>query len=105
MERDADPHEGKEWFHANISKEQAFNLLSAGLLLFLSFISFISFPTSLKNHFLSAVNQNGRYLIRESDSTPGDYVLYFYFNNNTQRFKIHRKSYNRFEMGGRSYER
>ncbi|CAK8676614.1 unnamed protein product [Clavelina lepadiformis] len=77
--RDIDPHEGKEWFHANISKEEAYNLLSA-------------------------VNRNGSYLIRESDSTPGDYVLYFFTNNKIQRFKIHRKSYNRFEMGGRSYE-
>ena len=30
VNRDIDPHEGKEWFHANITKEQAYNLLSAG---------------------------------------------------------------------------
>ena len=30
VDRDVDPHEGKEWFYANISKEQAFNFLSAG---------------------------------------------------------------------------
>nr|CAB3265445.1 ras GTPase-activating protein 1 [Phallusia mammillata] len=74
-----DPHEGKEWFHANISKDQAYSLLSA-------------------------VNRPGSFLIRESDSTPGDYVLYFYSGINIQRFKIHRKNYSKFDMGGRSYE-
>ena len=29
---DVDPHAGKEWFHANISKDQAYSLLSAGAL-------------------------------------------------------------------------
>ena len=30
VDRDTDPHEGKEWFHAHISKDQAYNLLTAG---------------------------------------------------------------------------
>uniref|UniRef100_H2Y687 Ras GTPase-activating protein 1 n=1 Tax=Ciona savignyi TaxID=51511 RepID=H2Y687_CIOSA len=72
-----DPHEGKEWFHAGISKEQAYSLLTAGF---------------------------GSFLIRESDSTPGDYVLYFFTGQHIQRFKIHRIAYNRYEMGGRSYD-
>jgi len=44
VDRDIDPHEGKEWFHANITKEQAYNLLSAGnfTLLIRNSISFIS---------------------------------------------------------------
>lgn len=78
LDHSVDPHEGKEWFHSSISKEQAYNLLMA-------------------------YDRVGSYLIRPSDSTPGDYVLYFYTGTSIQRFKIHRKHYNRFEMGGRLY--
>jgi len=52
-----------------------------------------------------SVSQAGSFLIRESDSTPGDYVLYLFTGSNIQRFKIHRKNANRFEVGGRPYER
>nr|XP_039272599.1 ras GTPase-activating protein 1-like [Styela clava] len=78
LDHTVDPHEGKEWFHSIITKEQAYNLLMA-------------------------YDRVGSYLIRPSDSTPGDYVLYFYTGKSIQRFKIHRKHYNRFEMGGRLY--
>nr|XP_002127238.1 ras GTPase-activating protein 1 [Ciona intestinalis] len=75
---DVDPHEGKEWFHAGITKEEAYSLLSA-------------------------VDRSGSFLIRVSDSTPGDYVLYFFTGQYIQRFKLHRVGQNRFEMGGRCY--
>jgi len=79
VDKNIDPHVGKEWFHAKITKDQAYSLLTA-------------------------VDIVGSYLVRESDSTPGDYVLYFYKNNNIQRFKIHRIQSNRFQMGGRIYK-
>ncbi|XP_051539914.1 LOW QUALITY PROTEIN: ras GTPase-activating protein 1 [Myxocyprinus asiaticus] len=50
--REEDPHEGKVWFHGKINKQEAYRLLMT-------------------------VGQVGSFLVRPSDSTPGDYSLYF----------------------------
>ncbi|KAI8501697.1 Ras GTPase-activating protein 1 [Branchiostoma belcheri] len=73
----ADPHEGKEWFHGTITKEKAAELLSDA-------------PDSA-------------FLIRPSDSSPGDYSLFFRSNNLIQRFRITRQNHEQFEMGGHYY--
>lgn len=76
--REEDPHEGKAWFHGKISKQEAYNLLMT-------------------------VGQVGSFLVRPSDSTPGDYSLYFRTTETIQRFKISPTPSNQFMMGGRYY--
>ncbi|XP_053084823.1 ras GTPase-activating protein 1 isoform X2 [Pangasianodon hypophthalmus] len=75
--REEDPHEGKIWYHGKISKQEAYNLLMTG--------------------------QVCSFLVRPSDSTPGDYSLFFRTNENIQRFKICPTPNNQYMMGGRYY--
>ncbi|KAI2660294.1 Ras GTPase-activating protein 1 [Labeo rohita] len=76
--REEDPHEGKAWFHGKINKREAYNLLMT-------------------------VGQVGSFLVRPSDSTPGDYSLYFRTTETMRRFKISPTPSNQFMMGGRYY--
>ncbi|XP_030623344.1 ras GTPase-activating protein 1 [Chanos chanos] len=76
--REEDPHEGKVWYHGKISKKEAYNLLMT-------------------------VGQVCSFLVRPSDSTPGDYSLFFRTSENIQRFKICPTPNNQFMMGGRYY--
>ncbi|KAJ8401926.1 hypothetical protein AAFF_G00375070 [Aldrovandia affinis] len=76
--REEDPHEGKVWYHGKINKQEAYNLLMT-------------------------VGQVSSFLVRPSDSTPGDYSLFFRTNENIQRFKICPTPNNQFMMGGRYY--
>uniref|UniRef100_A0A8C1GLN3 RAS p21 protein activator (GTPase activating protein) 1b n=1 Tax=Cyprinus carpio TaxID=7962 RepID=A0A8C1GLN3_CYPCA len=76
--REEDPHEGKAWFHGKIKKQEAYNLLMT-------------------------VGQVGSFLVRPSDSTPGDYSLYFRTTETIRRFKISPTPSNQFMMGGRYY--
>ncbi|KAG5834415.1 ras GTPase-activating protein 1 [Anguilla anguilla] len=76
--REEDPHEGKVWYHGKINKQEAYNLLMT-------------------------VGQVSGFLVRPSDSTPGDYSLFFRTSENIQRFKICPTSNNQFMMGGRYY--
>jgi Ras GTPase-activating protein 1 len=72
-----DPVEANEWFHGNITKEEAASRLAkAG-------------PDS--------------WLVRPSDTTDGDFSIFFFCNNAIQRFKIHRSG-NQYFMGGRLFE-
>lgn len=109
LDHSVDPHEGKEWFHSTITKEQAYNLLMACRFFnYLTIQLFVFYTYGIKKNLLFTIADDtvGSYLIRPSDSTPGHYVLYFYTGTSIQRFKIHRKNYNRsFEMGGRNYNR
>ncbi|XP_075929263.1 ras GTPase-activating protein 1 isoform X2 [Petromyzon marinus] len=73
-----DPHEGKPWFHGKITKQEAYTLLMS-------------------------VGKVCSFLVRPSDSTPGDYSLYFRTPDNIQRFKIQRSTSTQFSMGGRYY--
>ena len=53
------------WFHRNLSKNEAVDLLvRAG---------------------------PGSFLVRPSDNSPGDYSLFFHINNQIQRFRIEKK--------------
>jgi len=79
VDENADIHVGKEWFHNSITRDEAHNLLTA-------------------------VRVEGSFLVRKSDSTPGDYVLYFYNDEQIQRFKINTLHQHSYIMGGRSYE-
>ncbi|XP_041915431.1 ras GTPase-activating protein 1 [Alosa sapidissima] len=76
--KEEDPHEGKVWYHGKINKQEAYNLLMN-------------------------VGQVCSFLVRPSDSTPGDYSLFFRTNENIQRFKICPTPSNQFMMGGRYY--
>ncbi|KAJ8339585.1 hypothetical protein SKAU_G00363710 [Synaphobranchus kaupii] len=76
--REEDPHEGKVWYHGKINKQEAYNLLMT-------------------------VGQVSGFLVRPSDSTPGDYSLFFRTSENIQRFKICPTPNNQFMMGGRYY--
>ncbi|KAJ8261156.1 hypothetical protein COCON_G00168790 [Conger conger] len=76
--REEDPHEGKVWYHGKINKQEAYNLLMT-------------------------VGQVSSFLVRPSDSTPGDYSLFFRTSENIQRFKICPTPNNQFMMGGRYY--
>uniref|UniRef100_A0A671KP78 Ras GTPase-activating protein 1-like n=1 Tax=Sinocyclocheilus anshuiensis TaxID=1608454 RepID=A0A671KP78_9TELE len=66
------------WYHRKISKQEAYNLLMT-------------------------VGQVCSFLVRPSDSTPGDYSLFFRTNENIQRFKISPTPNNQYMMGGRYY--
>ncbi|KAJ8414901.1 hypothetical protein AAFF_G00024240 [Aldrovandia affinis] len=76
--REEDPHEGKVWYHGKINKQEAYNLLMT-------------------------VGQVCSFLVRPSDSTPGDYSLFFRTNESIQRFKICPTPNNQYMMGGRYY--
>ncbi|XP_053509983.1 ras GTPase-activating protein 1 isoform X1 [Ictalurus furcatus] len=76
--REEDPHEGKIWYHGKISKQEAYNLLMTA-------------------------GQVCSFLVRPSDSTPGDYSLFFRTNEIIQRFKICPTPNNQYVMGGRYY--
>ncbi|XP_063066091.1 ras GTPase-activating protein 1 [Engraulis encrasicolus] len=76
--KEEDPHEGKVWYHGKINKQEAYNLLMN-------------------------VGKVCSFLVRPSDSTPGDYSLFFQTNENIQRFKICPTPSNQFMMGGRCY--
>jgi len=44
------------------------------------------------------------WLVRPSDTTEGDFSIFFYCNTAVQRFKIH-KSGHQYSMGGRYFDR
>lgn len=72
-----DPNTVFSWFHPNVSKSEAVDMLvKAG---------------------------PGSFLVRPSDNSPGDYSLFFHINNQIQRFRIEKKGV-RYLMGGRTFE-
>jgi len=44
------------------------------------------------------------WLVRPSDTTEGDFAIFFYCNTAVQRFRIH-KSGHQYSMGGRQFDR
>lgn len=64
---------------------------------------FYLFDPEYTSFFL--VGQVCSFLVRPSDSTPGDYSLFFRTNEIIQRFKICPTPSNQFIMGGRYYSR
>uniref|UniRef100_A0AAY4BF87 Ras GTPase-activating protein 1 n=1 Tax=Denticeps clupeoides TaxID=299321 RepID=A0AAY4BF87_9TELE len=52
-------------------------------------------------NLLMTAGQVSSFLVRPSDSTPGDYALFFRTNENIQRFKICPTPNNQYMMGGR----
>uniref|UniRef100_A0A8C9VJI1 RAS p21 protein activator 1 n=1 Tax=Scleropages formosus TaxID=113540 RepID=A0A8C9VJI1_SCLFO len=66
------------WYHSKITKQEAHNLLMT-------------------------VGRVCSFLARPSDSTPGDYSLFFRTSENIRRFKICPTPSNQFIMGGRYY--
>ena len=65
LEESIDPNAVFPWFHRNLSKNEAVDLLvRAG---------------------------PGSFLVRPSDNSPGDYSLFFHINNQIQRFRIEKK--------------
>jgi len=76
LNSNVDPVEACEWFHGDITKEDAASKLAkAG---------------------------PGSWLVRPSDTTVGDYTIFFYCNKHIERFKI-QKSGEQYLMGGRYY--
>ncbi|KAG9509788.1 Ras GTPase-activating protein 1 [Fragariocoptes setiger] len=73
-----DPNELYPWFHANISKSQAVEIL--------------------------VKHGPGSFLCRPSDNSPGNYSLFYHVGSSVQRFRISRDDDNRYLMGGRCYE-
>jgi len=72
-----DPNAVFPWFHRNLNKNEAVDLLvRAG---------------------------PGSFLIRPSDNSPGDYSLFFHINNQIQRFRIEKKGV-KYVMGGRTFD-
>lgn len=77
VEPGADQHDGKQWYHADINKDEAANML-------------------LKE------GRIGSFVIRNSDKNPGDYSLSFRGPDTIQRFRI-QKQQDQYVMGGRYY--
>ncbi|XP_054153029.1 ras GTPase-activating protein 1-like [Oppia nitens] len=72
-----DQNDAYEWFHQNISKEEAVDRLArAGV---------------------------GAFLVRPSDNSRGNYSLFFHTGHAVQRFRIERTRDGRFAMGGRVF--
>ena len=77
LDENIDPNAVFPWFHRNLSKNEAVDLLvRAG---------------------------PGSFLVRPSDNSPGDYSLFFHINNQIQRFRIEKKGV-RYVMGGRTFD-
>jgi len=77
LDENIDPNAVFPWFHRNLSKNEAVDLLvRAG---------------------------PGSFLVRPSDNSPGDYSLFFHINNQIQRFRIEKKGV-RYVMGGRNFD-
>ncbi|KAF2362864.1 Pleckstrin domain [Trinorchestia longiramus] len=76
LDQDIDPNVVFSWFHSDITKNEAIDLLiKAG---------------------------PGSFLVRPSDNSPGDYTLFFLTNNIIQRFRIEKRGV-KYMMGGRSF--
>lgn len=77
LDENIDPNTVFNWFHPNLTKSEAVDLLvKAG---------------------------PGSFLVRPSDNSPGDYSLFFHINNQIQRFRIEKRGV-RYLMGGRTFE-
>ncbi|XP_065220436.1 ras GTPase-activating protein 1-like [Planococcus citri] len=77
LDENIDPNTVFNWFHPNLTKSDAVDLLvKAG---------------------------PGSFLVRPSDNSPGDYSLFFHINNQIQRFRIEKRGV-RYLMGGRTFE-
>ncbi|KAF6210918.1 hypothetical protein GE061_014030 [Apolygus lucorum] len=77
LDENIDPNTVFSWFHPNVSKSDAVDMLvKCG---------------------------PGSFLVRPSDNSPGDYSLFFHINNQIQRFRIEKKGV-RYLMGGRTFE-
>ncbi|OXA62813.1 Ras GTPase-activating protein 1 [Folsomia candida] len=77
LDDNIDPNSCFKWFHSNVTKEEAVDMLvKAG---------------------------PGSFLVRPSDNSPGDYSLFFHINNQIQRFRIEKKGV-RYQMGGRAFD-
>jgi len=76
LDQDIDPNVVFSWFHANITKGEAIDMLiKAG---------------------------PGSFLVRPSDNSPGDYTLFLLTNNIIQRFRVEKRGV-KYLMGGRSF--
>ncbi|KAK4312336.1 hypothetical protein Pmani_016231 [Petrolisthes manimaculis] len=76
LDDDIDPNIVFSWFHPDITKNDAIDLLiKAG---------------------------QGSFLVRPSDNSPGDYTLFFLTNNIIQRFRIEKRGV-KYLMGGRTF--
>lgn len=77
LDENIDPNAVFPWFHRNLTKNEAVELLvRAG---------------------------PGSFLVRPSDNSPGDYSLFFHINNQIQRFRIEKKGV-KYVMGGRNFD-
>ncbi|CAG0885228.1 unnamed protein product [Cyprideis torosa] len=77
LDAEMDPNTVFSWFHPNISKKMAVDMLVR------------SGP--------------GAFLVRPSDNSPGDYSLFFHINSQIQRFRIEKRGV-RYYMGGRTFD-
>ncbi|KAL0271640.1 UNVERIFIED_CONTAM: hypothetical protein PYX00_008669 [Menopon gallinae] len=77
LDENIDPNTVFNWFHPNVTKSEAVDLL--------------------------VKSGPGSFLVRPSDNSPGDYSLFFHINNQIQRFRIEKKGV-RYLMGGRTFE-
>ncbi|KAG0729183.1 Ras GTPase-activating protein 1 [Chionoecetes opilio] len=75
LDDDIDPNIVFSWFHPDITKNDAIDLLIKG---------------------------QGSFLVRPSDNSPGDYTLFFLTNNIIQRFRIEKRGV-KYLMGGRTF--
>lgn len=75
---DVDPNEIFPWFHPHLSKIEAVDQL--------------------------AKIGPGSFLVKSSESSRGNYTLYYHAGNTVQRFQIVRNKDNRYVMGGRYFE-
>ena len=96
LDETIDPNAVFPWFHPNLTKSEAVEMLVRGKL--------IAFCThgAINNigHFSGGP---GSFLVRPSDNSPGDYSLFFHINNQIQRFRIEKKGV-RYVMGGRTFD-
>lgn len=98
LDETIDPNQVFSWFHDNITKDEAVDMLVKGA----TKVSFKFFLSAYVNLFSIAAGP-GSFLVRPSDNSPGDYSLFFHINNQIQRFRIEKKGV-RYFMGGRTFD-
>ncbi|KAK3861358.1 hypothetical protein Pcinc_032675 [Petrolisthes cinctipes] len=104
LDDDIDPNIVFSWFHPDITKNDAIDLLIKDDDNDPNIVFSWFHPDITKNDAIDLLIKAGQgsFLVRPSDNSPGDYTLFFLTNNIIQRFRIEKRGV-KYLMGGRTF--